>query len=135
LLTPESYAHPAYKARLLAADTTIETLLFGLGWHALHRVVPNAATARWCARDPLGPAWVRAIQRAMEPLARRLPLQPPSREIVRRQRLDLPLFSPVPLVRGMDEAWIDTTPLYAGACVAHIRELKPAADVVGELSA
>ena len=31
---------------------TIETQLFGLGWPMRHRVVPNAATDRWCRGDP-----------------------------------------------------------------------------------
>src|ERR1044071_8426029 len=45
LLTPESHAHDQYKARLLAAQQTLRTELFGLAWPAPHRVVPNAATA------------------------------------------------------------------------------------------
>src|SRR5260221_733375 len=67
LLTHESHAHSEYKSRLLSAETTLETLLFGLGWHARHRVVPNAATERWCVRDPLGPRWARAFNRVVEP--------------------------------------------------------------------
>jgi nitronate monooxygenase len=47
LLSGESRAHPAYKQRLLAAEETILTELFGAGWPAPHRVVPNAATERW----------------------------------------------------------------------------------------
>jgi NAD(P)H-dependent flavin oxidoreductase YrpB (nitropropane dioxygenase family) len=47
LLTHESAAHPQYKRRVLAAQRTIETQLFGLGWPMRHRVVPNAATDRW----------------------------------------------------------------------------------------
>ena len=133
LLTPESHAHPAYKARLLAADKTFETLLFGLGWHALHRVAPNAATDRWCARDPLGPQWVRALSRGIGALAK---LAPPSAVgyAVARQRLDRPFFSPAPMVRGMDERLVELTPLYAGECVTQIRSLMGAADVVRELS-
>jgi NAD(P)H-dependent flavin oxidoreductase YrpB (nitropropane dioxygenase family) len=44
LLCEESRAHPEYRRRLLEADSTILTELFGLGWPAPHRVVPNAAT-------------------------------------------------------------------------------------------
>ena len=133
LLTHESHAHPAYKERLLAAETTFETLLFGLGWHALHRVAPNRATARWCARDPLGPRWVRAFNRAVEPLARWAPTRSGDAAVT-RQRLSLPLFAASPLTRGMDERLVDVTPLYAGACVARIRDLRSAAEVVRELS-
>jgi nitronate monooxygenase len=47
LLAEESRAHPSYKQHLLAAEETILTDLFGAGWPAPHRVVPNAATERW----------------------------------------------------------------------------------------
>src|SRR3954462_7345233 len=47
LLAEESRAHPLYKERLLGAEETILTELFGAGWPAPHRVVPNAATDRW----------------------------------------------------------------------------------------
>jgi NAD(P)H-dependent flavin oxidoreductase YrpB (nitropropane dioxygenase family) len=133
LLTPESHAHPAYKERLLAARSTLETLLFGMGWHALHRVVPNLATERWCARDELGPKWLRAATRILEPLTR---LAPPraAEQVIALQRVDRPLFSPIPLVRGMKAGLVEVTPLYAGECVTRIRELRSAADVVRELS-
>jgi nitronate monooxygenase len=133
LLTPESHAHPAYKERLLAATSTLVTRLFGLGWDALHRVVPNAATDRWCAGDPLGPRWVRALYRVTEPVTR---LLPPSRagRFVTWQRPERPFFTPVGLVRGMDPRLVDVTPLYAGECVTHLRELVSAAAVVRELA-
>lgn len=51
LLTEECEAHPEYQRRVLGATRTVETELFGLGWPARHRVVPNAATDRWCARS------------------------------------------------------------------------------------
>ena len=41
LLSEESRAHPDYVERLLGADRTILTDLFGFGWPAAHRVVPN----------------------------------------------------------------------------------------------
>ena len=51
LLTDEARAHPEYQRRILAADKTFRTTLFGLGWPAPHRVVANAATRRWCHDD------------------------------------------------------------------------------------
>jgi NAD(P)H-dependent flavin oxidoreductase YrpB (nitropropane dioxygenase family) len=54
LLSAESRAHPEYKRRLLDTDETILTDLFGLGWPAPHRVVPNAATERG-DKEPLPP--------------------------------------------------------------------------------
>lgn len=54
LLSEESRAHAEYKHRLLGAEETILTELFGLGWpEALHRVIPNAATER--GAEPLPP--------------------------------------------------------------------------------
>ena len=48
LLSDESRAHPELPASACSApEETILTELFGLGWPAPHRVVANAATARW----------------------------------------------------------------------------------------
>ena len=132
LLTHESHAHDAYKARLLAATSTLVTYLFGLGWPARHRVVPNAATARWCGSDPLGPRWVRALQHAAVPITRILPVAGAAR-FVTMQRPEWPLFTPVGLVRGMDGRLADVTPLYAGDCVTRVRQLVSAADAVREM--
>jgi len=133
LLTHESHAHDAYKERLLAADRTLVTMLFGLGWPARHRVVPNAATERWCARDPLGPGWLRALYHATGPVTRLLPPNGAT-QFLEWQRAEWPLFTPIGLVRGMDAHLADVTPLYAGACVTQLRDLVSAADAVGELS-
>ena len=61
LLTHESRAHPEYRRRILAADRTIRTMLFGLGWPAPHRVIPNAATERWCRADGTAKVIPRSI--------------------------------------------------------------------------
>src|SRR5262245_54014942 len=61
LLSDESRAHPKYIRRLLEADETILTELFGTGWPAPHRVVPNAATERWLGGDPRGPRLNRVL--------------------------------------------------------------------------
>ena len=63
LLTHESRAHPEYQRRVLAADKTFRTMLFGLGWPAPHRVIPNAATERWCNGDGTAKPVARAITR------------------------------------------------------------------------
>src|SRR3954452_8036653 len=52
LLTEESRAHALYKERLLGAEQTSLTELFGAGWPPPHRVVPTAATEHW--GDPPG---------------------------------------------------------------------------------
>jgi NAD(P)H-dependent flavin oxidoreductase YrpB (nitropropane dioxygenase family) len=55
LLTEECRVHRLSQQRVLGAPRTIDTRLFGFGWNARHRVVPNAATERWCARRDEGP--------------------------------------------------------------------------------
>jgi nitronate monooxygenase len=95
LLSAESRAHPEYKRRLLVADETILTELFGLGWpDAPHRVVPNAATERG-SEEPLPP-------------------------------LAATDDGPAELV--------EDGPLYAGETVARIHQLRPAAEIVGDLT-
>jgi len=95
LLSEESRAHPIYRGRLLAAESTILTELFGLGWpDAPHRVVPNAATERG-GKEPLPP-------------------------------LAATDDGPAELV--------DEGPLYAGETVARIDEVRPAAEIVEDLT-
>ena len=71
--------HPEYRRRLLAADRTILTELFGAGWPAPHRVVANAATDRWLDGDGRGPALNRAATR---PAGARRALRAPGRAAV-----------------------------------------------------
>jgi nitronate monooxygenase len=94
LLTPESRAHPAYRARLLAAEETLLTERFGLGWPAPVRVVRNAATER-ADDEPLAPV-------------------PPTDD-------------------GLPEL-VEEGPLYAGETVARIRDVRPAGELVRELT-
>jgi nitronate monooxygenase len=133
LLTDESAAHPGYKRRLLETGETMLTELFGMGWPAPHRVVANAATERWLARDPRGPAWVRAANRLTAPLASRIPADPNGRAI-RAQRPNLPFLSPVAATEGAPESLLEASPLYAGESVARIDALRPAGAMVRELT-
>jgi NAD(P)H-dependent flavin oxidoreductase YrpB (nitropropane dioxygenase family) len=133
LLTDECDAHPAYKARVLGATRTLDTQLFSVGWSDRHRVVPNAATDRWCARSERGPAAVLAINRVMGPVLRRLP-PATSGAALSRQRVSLPFFGPAAPLAGMDERLLDVTPLYAGECAREITKVVGAADAVRALS-
>ncbi|MGN6371720.1 MAG: nitronate monooxygenase [Solirubrobacteraceae bacterium] len=133
LLTDECAAHPAYKQRVLDARQTRETLLFSVGWHERHRVVPNAATERWCRGDSLGPHAVLGLNRALAPLLRRLPPSA-SAATITRQSVSLPLYGPASILRGMDERLVDVTPLYAGETVKRIDSVVPAADAVKALA-
>lgn len=132
LLSEECSAHAAYKRRVLAAERTIETQLFGLGWPMRHRVAPNAATDRWCRNDPLGPRFVRALQAISTPLAR-LPLSVAA-GMVRTQRPSLPIFGPSALLEGMPPSLVDASPLYAGESALRIDGILRAVDAVRQLA-
>jgi nitronate monooxygenase len=125
LMTPESRAHPGYRKRLLEGSTTILTELFGLGWPAPHRVLPNAATERWLAGDPRGPSAARLFNR----VASRLPL-PDGTPL---QSLRLPLLTPHAATDERPASALDAAPLYAGETVARIHDIRPAAELVREL--
>ncbi|HEY7077551.1 MAG TPA: nitronate monooxygenase [Solirubrobacteraceae bacterium] len=133
LLSDESHAHPEYKRRLLAARNTVLTELFGAGWPAPHRVVPNAATRRWLRGDERGPRWVRALHRATAPALSRAPVAAVQRA-ARAQRPGMPLLGPAAATTGDPESLVDAGPLYAGECVARIETLRPAAEIVRALS-
>ncbi|MGH7439065.1 MAG: NAD(P)H-dependent flavin oxidoreductase [Polyangiaceae bacterium] len=134
LLTRESGVHPAYQQRLLDAKSTIVTKLFGAAWPADHRVVPNAATERWCRDRPEGPSWVTAVHTLLVPT--RWVTSPASGlALARYQRAGRPLFTPLPMTSRSAPGDADVTPLYAGECVAEIQAVRTAADVVEDLAA
>jgi NAD(P)H-dependent flavin oxidoreductase YrpB (nitropropane dioxygenase family) len=133
LLTEESEAHEEYKRRLLAAEETIETLLFGLGWPLRHRVVQNAATARWCAREERGPAAVRLLGRLSAPGARVLPMAATA-GLAAAQRPGVPLFGPALPLAGMPARCVDSCALYAGRTVARLHDVIGAASALERLA-
>jgi NAD(P)H-dependent flavin oxidoreductase YrpB (nitropropane dioxygenase family) len=132
LLSEESGGHAAYKARLLEARDTVMTELFGVGWPATHRVVPNAATARWLGKDARGPAWLRAFHRATAPVFSRVPV-PVQFRMAAAQKPGLPLFGPAAATVDGPPALIEAGPLYAGTCVERIHEVRPAGELVHDL--
>ena len=133
LLSDESAAHPDYKRRLIRSDRTVLTGLFGFGWPAPHRVVPNAATERWLGRDSRGPILVRAAQQLSAPIGPRLPMSVGDR-LARRAHLSVPLYGPAAPLAGWPEHRLDTAPLYAGESVARISDIRPAAELVRALA-
>jgi len=134
LLSDESHAHPDYKRRCLEADTTVLTELFGLGWPgAPHRLIPNAATDRWLRDDPRGPSWIRAANRLTWPLASRLPAAVQARAL-KAQRPSRPLLGPQPPTDDGPANLLDSGPLYAGANVSRITDVRPAAQLVATLT-
>jgi NAD(P)H-dependent flavin oxidoreductase YrpB (nitropropane dioxygenase family) len=133
LLTHECDAHPAYKQRVLGAPRTLDTLLFSVGWSDRHRVVPNAATERWCADDERGPRGIVALNRALAPVLQRLPATLAARSLA-HQRVAIPLYGPSAALAGMDERLLEVTPLYAGDCARRITSLTSAAEAVAALT-
>jgi len=133
VLSEESAAHPGYKERAVEGRETLLTELFGAGWPAPHRVLPNAATERWLRHDRRGPGWVRGLNRATAPLlartpaslqARMAPLASPSR----------PILTPQPAIRGGPDNLLDAGPLYAGESVARIDGVRPAGALTRDLA-
>jgi NAD(P)H-dependent flavin oxidoreductase YrpB (nitropropane dioxygenase family) len=133
LLSEESRAHPEYRQRLLAADETILTELFGAGWPAPHRVVANAATAHWLAGDPRGPALNRALNRLTAPGARYMPASVQHR-IAKAQRPASRLLSPQGPTDEGPVNLLDAGPLYAGETVSRIADVRSAAAIVSTLT-
>jgi nitronate monooxygenase len=133
LMTEESGAHPAYKARLVEARETILTELFGAGWPAPHRVVPNQATVRWLGRDPRGPGWLRMFHRATAPAFSRVPV-PMQLRLAATQKPSRPMFGPAAATVDGPPNLIDAGPLYAGECIDRITDIRPAGELVRELA-
>ncbi|WP_068013967.1 NAD(P)H-dependent flavin oxidoreductase [Nocardia mexicana] len=133
LLTDESGAHAEYRRRVIAARETVETTLFGFGWPARHRVIPNAATERWCRADGT-PRRIPALLNAPSAAAARYSPQGSERALVRLQHPRLPLFSPASPLAGMPADWADRSALYAGESALRISRVVPAKQAVAELA-
>ncbi|MGV0635707.1 nitronate monooxygenase [Mycolicibacillus trivialis] len=131
LLTEESGAHPGYRSRVLAADHTVETTVFGLTWPVRHRVVPNAVTRRWCHPDGSARGLPAALNARSAVLARFADRG--AGAVARLQRPAVPLFSPVPPVAGAPESVLERTALYAGQTALRIDRVVSAAQAVAEL--
>ncbi len=133
LLSDESRAHGGYRERLLEAEKTILTELFGAGWPAPHRVVANAATEHWLGDDPRGPRLNRALNRLSGVGARYMP---PSLQ-VRLARAQRPTSRILTSIGPSDDGFptlVDAGPLYAGETVARIGDVRPASELVASLT-
>jgi nitronate monooxygenase len=133
LLSDESRAHPEYRQRLLDADETLLTELFGLGWPAPHRVIRNAATERQLDVDGRVPTLNQVVNRLFAPGVRFSPASI-QRRLIRAQRPGGRLLTPQGPTDDAPPALLDAGPLYAGQTVARIDEVRPAAEIVGALT-
>jgi nitronate monooxygenase len=133
LLSAESRAHPEYRQRLLDADETILTELFGLGWPAPHRVIRNAATEHQLGEDGRVPDMNRALNGLFAPGVR---FTPPSiqRRLIRAQRPSSRMLTPQGPTDDGPATLLDAGPLYAGESVARIGDIRPAAEIVSALT-
>jgi nitronate monooxygenase len=133
LLSDESRAHPEYRQRLVSAEQTILTDLFGAAWPAPHRVVPNAATAHWLASNGRTPPLNRALNRLSATGARYTP-GPLQRRLVLAQRPNGRLLTPQAPTDDGPINLIDAGPLYAGETIARVDDVLPAAEIARELT-
>jgi len=133
LLTHESGAHREYQRRILAADKTYRTTLFGFGWPAPHRVIANGATERWLHSDGRAKVAPRIIN-APSPFAVRLLPMRSGGSLVRWQSPNLPVFSPVAPMVGMPDAWVDRAALYCGESGLRMASVTSAGQAVAELA-
>jgi nitronate monooxygenase len=121
----ESGAHDVYKRGIVeaAAEDSIETDIFEIGWPGRReRVLRNATTEAW-EREP-------------EPRVR--PLDRPVEIIARRQLADGELELPrwfVDTPNAGDEGAVGEMALYAGPAAGLIHEVLPAAEIVRRLAA
>jgi NAD(P)H-dependent flavin oxidoreductase YrpB (nitropropane dioxygenase family) len=132
LLTHEANAHPDYQRRILHADRTIETTLFGLSWPLRHRVVPNAATRKWCRSDGSAKALPAAVNAASRWLAVLGYLD--AGALIRMQSPALPVFTPLAPLPSMPNSSVDSGALYAGDTVLRINEIVSAQQAVKDLA-
>ena len=116
---------PATRQRLLDADATILTELFGAGWPAPHRVVRNAATEHWLGAGP--------ARAAPEP--RPQPTAPaPGGPLHARRRCSCASSAPSAPAAACSPRparpttarppWSTPGPLYAGETVARIDDVR-----------
>lgn len=133
LLSDESRAHPEYKQRLLGAEQTTLTELFGFAWPAPHRVVPNAAFAHHCGDASRVPRLNQIVNRLSAPGARFTP-ESIQRRLIRAQRPTSRTLTPQGPTDDGPPNLVDAGPLYAGETVRRIREVRPAAEIVAALA-
>lgn len=132
LLTHEANASREYQRRILQADRTIETNLFGLSWPLRHRVIPNAATRRWCGDDGKAKALPAALNAVSRPLSVLGYFD--AGALMRLQSPALPFFTPLAPVAGVPDSWLDSAALYAGETALRISELTSADQAVKDLT-
>lgn len=129
LMSHESGAHPDYKKRLMDSSNTIVTTLFGMGWHAQHRVLVNKATIKWVNNQGEIPTIISLINKSVEPFSKHIPLSIQTK-IHQLQSGRLPFYSPIVPHSQLLAPKIEYSALYAGQCVKHLANILPAELIV-----
>jgi nitronate monooxygenase len=122
IATPEAYAHPVYKQKILAASEhmTVRTTLFGHGWpNAPHRTLNTPFVERWLPEEARG-----SEQRSDEPRIGETKIGGQSMPLLRFMG-----FPPTPDATGD----LESMDFLAGQGVGLVNAIKPAAEVVREL--
>jgi enoyl-[acyl-carrier protein] reductase II len=121
LATPEANTHPAYKAKLVAAneEDTVRTVLFGNGWpHAPHRTLRTAFVRKWLDRENETQG-----SRPDEPVIGSTAIA--GAEIPVQQFVSLP-----PSVHAKGD--VESRALLSGQSVGLVHDIRPAADILRE---
>jgi NAD(P)H-dependent flavin oxidoreductase YrpB (nitropropane dioxygenase family) len=121
IATPEAYAHPVYKQKILDAneDQTVRTTLFGFGWpDAPHRTLRTPFVERWLSDEKRG-----SEQRLDEPRIGQMTIGGQPMPLLRFMG-----FPPTPDASGD----LESMDYLAGQSVGLVKEIKPAADIVEE---
>lgn len=134
LASVEAPIRPEYQQRIIEESETILTELFGMGWpHAPHRVLPNDATRKWLGDDPLGPPSIRRLHALLSPVALRTPARLQRPMLYSGSTSPLALSAQTPSNAFAAKA-LERCPLYAGETVARIQDIRPAAQLVRDLT-
>jgi hypothetical protein len=88
----------------------------------------GALLERWLRRDPRGPGWVRALQRATAPALSHAPV-PVQLRLAGTQRPNRPVFGPAAATTDGPLSLVEAGPLYAGECIDRIGDVRPAAEL------
>ncbi|POX91346.1 nitronate monooxygenase [Mycobacterium kansasii] len=132
VMTREANANRAYQRRIISADKTVETNLFGFSWPLRHRVLPNDATRRWCRADGMAKAVPAVFNAVSGPLSVLGYFE--AGPLLRLQSPGRPLFTPLPPVAGTPESWVERAALYAGETALRIGEITSAEQAVRDLT-
>jgi nitronate monooxygenase len=123
LATPEANAHPAYKAKLLAAteEQTVRTILFGHGWpDAPHRTLRTRFVEQWLGRENETQG-----SRADEPIV--------GQTTIAGQAMPVQRFVGIPPNQHATGD-IESMDLLAGQSVGLVAEIQPAGELVRQIT-